>query len=714
MIDNHVEPLTSDREVAALELELERERLRAEGLRRQNAALRDAIIRAPASNGKARALSQLATAAHGARDFDEAAGLLRSAVAVEPGNFRLWVALARARRMAGNLGGASIAVLKALELQPGHQPAQREAGEIAARALDARALTEAIRRYGDLRRCSAPQLHDVLRWAEMTDDHALLRRALEPLAAHAPDSPVVRAVSARLFHQAGDGEGANAAVSESVEAAVTFDLAVGQPRRALERLTAETEPDPDLLKRVAGALRQCGELRTALAVLALATGLPGAGEAVEHDRDRVDGELLAMSTEWRLPTLSPQRYDAVTGRILHLLGRSKPHIGSGYAVRTQYVLEAQRAAGLDPVAATQLGFPAFPGASDVDEVGGIAYHRLCPGEPTPTRADARLAANLEELDRLVGELRPAALHPASDYLNARLALALRERRGVPVVYEARGFWEETWLAGQPDELVAMETDAYLERLQIENACMIEADHVVTLAEVMRDAIIARGVPANRITIVPNAVDSEAFHPIDPDPALARRLGLDDADAVLGYVSSFSPYEGIEYLLRATALLRERGRRVKVLLVGDGREREALEAAAAELQLGDAAVFTGRVAHDEVLSYYALIDVFVVPRTADRVSRLVTPLKPYEAMATGRVLVVSDVDALREVVDDGRLGRCFRAQDAEHLADVVEPLIEDPTDRIALATTAREWILTERTWRANGDRYRTLYEKLGVA
>ena len=245
--------------------------------------------------------------------------------------------------------------------------------------------------------------------------------------------------------------------------------------------------------------------------------------------------------------------------------------------------------------------------------------------------------------------------------------------------------------------------------------MIAADAVVTLSETMRAEVIGRGVAADRVVVVPNAVDTDRFVPAPRDDAMATRLGIQRDEVVLGYVSSFSVYEGIRYLIEAAALLRRRGHPVRVLLVGDGEELPALKAAARREGVDDGTViFAGRVPHEAVRGMYSIIDVFVVPRTGDRVSQLVTPLKPYEAMAMERAIVVSGVDALREIVRENETGLVFRPEDAEELASVVEPLLADPARRLELGRAAREWVAANRTWRQNGTRYRELYERLGVA
>jgi glycosyltransferase involved in cell wall biosynthesis len=184
---------------------------------------------------------------------------------------------------------------------------------------------------------------------------------------------------------------------------------------------------------------------------------------------------------------------------------------------------------------------------------------------------------------------------------------------------------------------------------------------------------------------------------------------------VGYVTTFWPFEGIPTLLEAAALLRRRNPDLRVLLVGDGRDRPRIEATAERLGLDDGClVMPGQVPHDEVAAYYGLLDAFVVPRDASRVTDLVTPLKPFEAMALERAVVVSDLPALLEIVQPGETGLSFRAGSARDLADVLGDLIADPGLRARLGARARAWVAAERTWTANGRRYRDLFERLGAA
>jgi glycosyltransferase involved in cell wall biosynthesis len=243
--------------------------------------------------------------------------------------------------------------------------------------------------------------------------------------------------------------------------------------------------------------------------------------------------------------------------------------------------------------------------------------------------------------------------------------------------------------------------------------MLAADLVVTLGEAMREEIAARGVPAEKILIVPNAVSGEFLRPL-PDPAALREgLGITPGDYLVGVVSTLVPHEGIGTLLDATAILRGRGLPARALIVGDGPERAALQRQAAGAGLTRAAVFTGRVPAAQVRQFHALLDVFVVPRTPDRVCQLVTPLKPVEAMASGLCVVTSEVKALTEIVKHEMTGMQTVPQDPVSLADCLEHLKYSPDIRRKLGDNAREWVARDRTWTNNAARYRDAYAHLGA-
>jgi glycosyltransferase involved in cell wall biosynthesis len=241
--------------------------------------------------------------------------------------------------------------------------------------------------------------------------------------------------------------------------------------------------------------------------------------------------------------------------------------------------------------------------------------------------------------------------------------------------------------------------------------MRAADHVITISESMRAEIIQRGVPEDRVTVVPNGVDAAAFSPAPPDPGLRRRYGLEGAFA-FGYISNIDhPRENQELLVDATRELLRRGRRVRCLIDGDGRRRDEVEHYAREARVNGAVIFTGRIPHEEIAAHYSVLDAFVVPRRDERVARMVTPLKPFEALAMARPLVVADLPSLREIADPETRGIAFPPGDAAALATALERLIDHPDLGERMGQAGRAWVIRDRTWAANGELFRRVYARV---
>lgn len=491
----------------------------------------------------------------------------------------------------------------------------------------------------------------------------------------------------------------------------------------LGRLERAAEPDQSLLRQIQLSAVKAGE--TSLHLRALRRRLelfPGEPSLTRQLRTQ-EGRWRETDTSW-LPTVRPDVLAALpprtgrreaTGRVLHLLKIGMPQRQSGYSMRSMYTLTGELRAGLRPVAVTALDFPRTVGVDDapqVDEVGGVRYLHLLRDEiPAHEPWDAYLDAYATALAPVVAAEDPDLIHVHSGnrgYEAALVALAVGRALGLPVVYEVRGFFESLWTS---DTAWAEQAEIYRRRHAQEARCMREAAAVVTLSESMREDIVARAVPADHVHVVPNGVDPTVFVPRERSAALSARLGLADR-FVFGYVSNLDHYrEGQELLIDAAVELRRRGVPATALIVGDGNRRGLLEAHAQEVGAGDSVHFTGRVPHDEVGDYYAQLDVFVIPRIDERAARLVTPLKPYEAMALTVPLVVSDLPALREITGDGERGETFVTGDAVALADVLQRLHDDPARRAALAARAREWVVTERDWARNGERYRAIYDSV---
>lgn len=437
-----------------------------------------------------------------------------------------------------------------------------------------------------------------------------------------------------------------------------------------------------------------------------------------------DAEVKIFSGAFKPEIQGPyELFTPEPNRILHVVGKVLPTTQSGYTLRTHYTALAQIESGLEVHVCNQVGDAVNNDVSAQVELDGVTYHLPTGPIRLNTHLTIWLSANIEELARVVSEVRPAVLHAHSDFFNALSARAVGDYFEIPVIYESRGFWEESWLSrmAQANGIEDIEAfserwgspDTYAWRRERERDCRDAADHVFTLAEVMKRRITEEGCPPEKTSVVPNAVSGNQF-PIQARNAdLAAKLGIQKDEIVIGYISSLVEYEGVPVLIEAFSQLRQRlNVPVRLLVVGDGPVLASLKDTAESLGLHDA-LFTGRVPHEDILGYYGLIDIFVVPRTAAAVCQLVTPLKPFEAFATGRTIVMSDVDALKEIAEASGSAALFEAGNSGSLADVLSDLVSSPETRSQMAATGASWVRESRSWEANAAVYNHQYANLAA-
>lgn len=397
-------------------------------------------------------------------------------------------------------------------------------------------------------------------------------------------------------------------------------------------------------------------------------------------------------------------------RILHILDHSLP-LQSGYVYRTLGIVNQQRALGWDPVLLTS-GKHYAPGPAR-EQIDGWEFFRT--GRPTGIGADWGLVGELKivsdlgrRLDEVVREVRPDILHAHSPVLNGLAATRYGRRLRLPVVYEVRAFWEDAWLSMHPQNRAAFR---YYATRQLESYVMRQADAVVVICQGLAKEVASRGIPTDKITVVPNAVDRQAFTGAGTrDQALETRLGL-RGRTVIGFFGSFYSYEGLHLLLQALPEIRREFVDATVLLVGGGPEETRLHQLATELGLGDGVVFVGRVPHDEIRRYYDLADLLAFPRVSMRLTDLVTPLKPLEAMAQERIVVASDVGGHRELIRDQQTGYLVRGDDPHSLAEGIVAALRDRASWPRIRAQALKYIDRERSWAHSVSRYAPVYGSL---
>ena len=384
---------------------------------------------------------------------------------------------------------------------------------------------------------------------------------------------------------------------------------------------------------------------------------------------------------------------------------------SGYTFRTRAILREQRARGWQTAHVTSSKHTAE--GPDVEEVDGLTFYRTRPGTgllaklPVVNQWDV-VETLAERVREVVALEKPDVLHAHSPALNGLAALRVGRELGIPVVYECRAFWEDAAV----DHGTTREGSLrYRLTRALESRVFRQADHVTCICEGLRADIAARGVPGERISVIPNAVDIESFpESRQYEPQLATELGLLNKP-VIGFIGSFYAYEGLSLLLDALPRLRREIPELKVLLVGGGPQDANLRAQAEAL--GDAVIFTGRVPHSEVQRYYDLVDIFVYPRLSMRLTDLVTPLKPLEAMAQRHLVVASDVGGHKELIRDGENGRLFAAGDADALANAVVKLFAERDSWSAYHDAGRRYVEDERNWAVSVANYQSIYERLAA-
>ncbi|MBD8638413.1 TIGR04063 family PEP-CTERM/XrtA system glycosyltransferase [Sphingomonas sp. CFBP 13733] len=393
-------------------------------------------------------------------------------------------------------------------------------------------------------------------------------------------------------------------------------------------------------------------------------------------------------------------------RILHILDHGLP-LQSGYTFRTRAILKAQEARGWTVAAVT--GQRHGPAGAAVESVDGLTFHRTpATRRPGPLGEIAGIRAFARRIEAAVDAFRPDILHAHSPVLDALAGLIVARRRKLPLVYEIRAFWEDAAVGNGTGTEGSL---AYRTTRALETWAVGRADGVAVICEGLRDDLIARGIDGGKIMVSPNGVDLTLFGAVPPrDDALAATLGLDGRD-VVGFIGSFYDYEGLDDLIAAMPALVAARPDARLLLVGGGPMADALAAQAAASPVADAIHFVGRVPHAEVERYYGLIDILAYPRKRMRLTDLVTPLKPLEAMAQGRMVAASDVGGHRELIRDGDTGTLFPPDDPPAIAAALAGMFDDRADWPSRRQRARAFVERDRNWSSNILRYEPLYHRL---
>lgn len=397
-------------------------------------------------------------------------------------------------------------------------------------------------------------------------------------------------------------------------------------------------------------------------------------------------------------------------RVLHVFDHSIP-LHSGYTFRSFQILSEQRKLGIETLHVTRIKHTAP--YQDKEEVEGLEFYRTKPGSPLLNKLPIvnqwnvvrTLAMRIEEI---VKTEEVDIIHAHSPVLNGLAALKVGKKYNIPVHYEIRAFWEDASVSHGDCKEGDMR---YNITKSLETHVVKNAASVTTICDGLKQDLISRGISDDKITLIPNAVDISKFSgPEEANRDLQERLNIVDM-TVLGFIGSFYDYEGIDILLRSMRSILHRVPNACLLLVGGGPMDDYLKGLADKLLLGDRVIFTGRVPHNKVQDYYNLVDIFVYPRKKMRLTDLVTPLKPLEAMAQHKLVAASDIGGHRELIEDGKTGVLFEPDNPIALASKIGDLVERKDEWPTFHKAGRYYVEEVRNWKNSVSNYPAIYERI---
>lgn len=401
----------------------------------------------------------------------------------------------------------------------------------------------------------------------------------------------------------------------------------------------------------------------------------------------------------------------IKGKLLYVLHHSLPYISNGYATRAHGLAAGMMKSGLNVVCITRPGFPidVLKSESNYQEsniIDGVIYkHIRMPLRSGPHRSKNYFEESALELKNIFERESPSAILVASNYVNAIPAILAAKALGIKIAYEVRGFWEITEESKNPDFSNSFE---YKLKIYLETLTYKTADKLFTLGSAMKEELAKRGGNPKITSLLPNACNTEQFQPTIKNKELLSSLRIDEKTPIIGYIGSFVQYEGLDILVEACALLDKKGIDFKLILIGSnsGDVYDRINNIIQKSNLSHRIILPGRIPHDDVQKWYSIIDIAPFPRKSQPVTELVTPLKPMEAMAMEKAVIVSSVKAMSEMVEHRRTGLVFEKDNTTDLALHLEEVICNKVMMRQLGKNARSWITSNRTWEIMGNKVKT--------
>jgi glycosyltransferase involved in cell wall biosynthesis len=390
----------------------------------------------------------------------------------------------------------------------------------------------------------------------------------------------------------------------------------------------------------------------------------------------------------------------------------------GCPIRNKYVMEHLKSEGLEIVGLTSPFMKILPGeiTEGSEIINGIRYYRsqylntISGVSSMGLRWIKRLQIfrkYCELLERICEYEKPDIIHAITSYFNGNAANKVGLKMNIPRLYEVRS------IAGSTAAFVdgkSYNSFKYQAVWKLDKKAMLEANRVAPLSDVLKNELVKRGIPANKMDIVHNVVDTDKFVPQKRSSEIIKKYNLDD-NIVVGFIGSIRNIEGLSFLVKAAHEIINRCPNVRFMIIGDGSDLENLKELAKQKNVMNSFIFTGRVPHSEVVDYYSVIDIFTLPRVNALVNHTVAPLKPLEVMAMRKVVLGSDVGGIAASIQDGKTGILFKAEDINDLIRKTVQLINNKQLREDIGKEARKWVKKNRNIKKISEQYIPIYNKV---
>jgi PEP-CTERM/exosortase A-associated glycosyltransferase len=398
--------------------------------------------------------------------------------------------------------------------------------------------------------------------------------------------------------------------------------------------------------------------------------------------------------------------------VVQIFDQTTPLV-SGYSMRSLAITKALAGLRVPLLVFTS---PIFSYENSEDEFDGVPYvHGKLRAWPLITRLpfikESLVIRSLTSTIRCHWHEDTQLIDAHSSVLNGIAGYKTARAYKVPLLYEIRAFWEDAAV----DQGKTQEGSwRYNYTRHLETDIARKANRVTVICDGLKKDLMERGIPEDKITVIPNGVDIDRFQPAaEPDQELVTKYRL-KGHRVIGFIGTFFRFEGLDLLIKAARAIATRDRNVRFLLVGGGEMAVELQDRVREYGLTDVVLFSGRVPHEDVTRYYSLIDILVYPRISRRITELVTPLKPLEAMALKKIIIGSNVGGIKELVHNDVNGILFEKGNVLDLTDKCEFALRHLDDLQVMASNARQYVEKERTWSEIVKIYLPLFKDLGVS